>query len=149
MKKLLLAALFLLGVSLPVAAQVVQVVDVDLPAISTFPVLPGGISGQGVQFCAHKPISGNNYTYSTIDGTTIGGTATSFTLTLKNETFCSYFDGNGDGNTPQWAPLFHYVPGFTGTQNILVGCTVMGGVPSGCTSTINTYNDGVLVSHTP
>lgn len=95
-------------------------VEVDLPAISTFPVLPVGINGQGVQFLMHKPMAANVATLATTDGTSIGGTgpvgpairnsSTSISITGQNCSILVYWDLNTDGNAGQWAITQIYCP---------------------------------------
>lgn len=80
----------------------------NLPAISTFPNV--GLPSLGVQFIMHMPTSGNTATLATTDGATIGGTATSYSLTVQNSSIAVYWDADGDGNTGQWAIEYVYVP---------------------------------------
>ena len=123
-------------------------VIINLPPVSSFPpqvFLPSSAYGRIVW--VHKPLSANSVTVQTTDGSTIGGSSTSITWAGQQGTLGVYWDADGDGNAGQWA--FFKIPGFTGTQTVTSGCAVMGGVPTGCTLTTNTYTDGVLVSVSP
>ena len=123
-------------------------VALTLPPVAGFPTYVQTNTSFGITLRVHKPKSANSCTISTTDGTTFGSYGSSIVLGGQDSEIQVYWDGNNDGNAGIWA-VDYLNDGVTGTQVITTGCTVMGGVPTGCTSTTNTYVLGRLVSHTP